>query len=91
MLHSFECRRQSSQRCVALSQLFRGYTRRSHERVQFIDGPVAFDAQIVLGYFLAADETRFTAISHPRVDSVQRDPRFIESLFTHVRSFALSE
>ncbi len=53
------------------------------ETVQLVHRAVGFDAAAVLGHALAAGQAGFALIALPRVDAIDGQPRFVESLFSH--------
>src|SRR5580692_10163476 len=55
---------------IEFRQLARRFAREADETVQLVDGPVGFDAEVIFGKPLAADEAGLARVAAPCVDAV---------------------
>ncbi len=79
MLHPFQNDRQPGQPCFLGRK-----ARHPDKRIQLVHGPVTFDTRRVFPHALTTDKTRLALVAGFRVDTVQRQARFIENFVFHV-------
>ena len=53
------------------------------EGVEFVDGAVGFDAEVIFGNALAADQSGVAGITGASIDAVEGNAGFVESGFAH--------
>lgn len=83
MLHALQRPGKLDQLLRMFGQIFRGNARHAEERIQLIHRAVAFDAKVIFKNPLPACQARVTAIARSRINSVQRNPRFVENTLIH--------
>jgi hypothetical protein len=64
-------------------QGFGGDAGGADEGVEFVDGAVGFDAEVIFGNALAADQSGVAGITGASIDAVEGNAGFVESGFAH--------